>query len=126
MPTPTLTLGECENCHQPGATLHSYEAPYAHLSAYTPPDPAGSPHRPLLSQRSPALLLCADCYNAAQMAAEDRLHRAAPDLLRISQLILVRLDLEAAEHPGEPFPGAAWRPDLRTAIARAIDEEATR
>lgn len=120
----TLTIGECEGCHQLDATLHSYEAPYAHLSAYTPPDPTSSPHRPLLSQRPPARLLCADCYNAAQMAAEDRLHRAAPNLLRIAQLILVRLDLAAAEgEPGAPFLCAALRPDLRTAIAQAIGEE---
>ena len=124
MPTPTLTRGACEGCQQLDATLHSYVPPYAHLSAYTPPDPTSSPHRPLLSRRPPARLLCADCYNAAQTAAEDRLHHVAPDLLRICQLILVRLDLAAAEgEPGAPFLCAALRPDLRTAIAQAIGEE---
>lgn len=95
-------LGECAHCGRRN-TLHTYQPAYA-------------PHRP--PQR-----LCADCYNRANMAAEDRLQRAAPDLLRACRLVLTRLDLEAAEHPGATFPAAALRSDLRAAITLAIGEE---
>jgi hypothetical protein len=51
------------------------------------------------------------------MSPARRLREAAPQLLEVAQTILLRLDLEAAEHPGQPFPCAALCADLRAAIA---------
>ena len=66
-----------------------------------------------------------ESYDATAEAAEARLRRAAPELLRACRLVLTRLDLEAAEHPGAIFPAAALRGDLRTAIAQATGEKIT-
>ncbi len=65
-----------------------------------------------------------ECYDATAEAAEARLRRAAPELLRVCRLVLTRLDLEAAElGPGVTFPAAALRTDLRAAITQVAGEE---
>jgi len=117
----TATIGECPRCHRKNQLLLAYVPPYGRLRH----DQAtqGSLHQPLIYDRPEPRLLCPDCYNAAEMAAENRLHRAAPDLLRMCQLVLARLDLEAEQNPG-PFVCAAMRDDLRYAIELAITEEA--
>lgn len=54
---------------------------------------------------------------AEEYAANARLIAAAPELERVCRLVLTRLDLAAAEHPGSTFPAAALRDDLRAALA---------
>lgn len=114
--------GECAGCHKAAALLFDFAPPYAHKGTVLPPDQPGGKVRTVSPTRPPARQLCADCYNTARQAAEDRLHRAAPDLLSMCQQVLLRLDLEAAEQgPRAVFPCAALRDDLRRTIAAAID-----
>jgi len=61
-------------------------------------------------------------YTDEARAATARLLAAAPDMFELCEAILRRLDLEAEERPGETFPCAAVRSDLRAVIAKVKGE----